>query len=67
MEPRRWYSIPVAAEYFGMKSPKTLYSLAARGRLPEGSVLKIGRQIRLNIAAIEAGTVLSGHGKGRAK
>lgn len=47
-----WRSIPSAAEYFRTK-PKTLYSLAARGRLPEGSVLRLGRAIRLNIEIIE--------------
>ena len=49
-----WYSIAEASQYFGLKSPKTLYSLAARGRLPKGAVLRLGRQIRINIAAIEA-------------
>jgi len=47
-----WRSIPSAAEYFRTK-PKTLYSLAARGLLPEGSVLRLGRSIRLNIEVIE--------------
>jgi hypothetical protein len=65
MELRRWYSISAAAEYFGLKSPKTLYSLIGRDRLPKGAVLRIGRQIRLNVAAIEADATLSGHGKGR--
>jgi len=65
METRRWFSIPAAAEYFGLKSAKTLYSLIGRDRLPKGAVLRIGRQIRLNVAAIEAGAVLSARGKGR--
>jgi len=50
---RRWLSVPEAAAYFSMKS-KTLYSLAARGRLPEGSVLRLGRTIRIDVKKIEA-------------
>lgn len=50
---RRWYSIPEAASYFDMKV-KTLYSLAARGRLPKGSVLRLGRAIRIDVTAIES-------------
>jgi excisionase family DNA binding protein len=60
---KTWRSIAAAAQYFGLKSA-TLYSLIGRGRLPAGAVLRIGRQIRLNVAAIEAGMMLSGHGKG---
>lgn len=52
-EDRSWRSIAEAAAYFSLRSPKTLYSLAARGRLPEGAVLRIGRQIRINVTAIE--------------
>ena len=52
--PRRWYSVAEAASYFGLKSPKTLYTLAARDRLPAGAVLRIGRQIRVNVEVIEA-------------
>ena len=51
--PRRWYSIKSATEYFGLKSPKTLYSLIARGRLGHGAVLRLGRQLRIDIRAIE--------------
>ena len=51
---RSWRSISDAARYFGLKSPKTLYSLVARGRLPENAVLRIGRQIRISVEAIEA-------------
>jgi len=51
-EHRRWFSISEAAGYFNIK-PKTLYSLAARGRLPKGAILKLGRSIRLNIEIIE--------------
>jgi len=50
---RRWLTISEAAEYFGLKSPKTLYSLVARDRLPKGSVLRLGRQIRVNVEIIE--------------
>jgi len=56
MPERCWYSIPEAAEYFNMKA-KTLYSLAARGRLPAEAVLKLGRSIRLNVAVIERGGI----------
>jgi hypothetical protein len=57
MSERRWYPIREAAAYFGLK-PKTLYSLAARSRLPEGAVLRIGRQIRIDVAVIETGMTL---------
>lgn len=50
---KKWFSIAETAEYFGVR-PKTIYSLCARGRLPEDSVLRLGRQLRLDIAAIEA-------------
>jgi len=50
----RWLTIREAAVYFSI-SAKTLYSLAARGRLPEGSVLRLGRQIRFDVERIEAG------------
>ncbi len=49
---KRWFSISEAAEYFSINA-KTLYSLAARGRLPEDSVLKLGRAIRLDVKRIE--------------
>ena len=52
MAARRWFSIPEAASYFDMKV-KTLYSLAARDRLPKGSVLRLGRQIRIDVKAVE--------------
>jgi len=48
-----WLTIAAASSHFAI-SKKTLYSLAARGRLPKGSVLRLGRQIRINAAAIEA-------------
>ena len=54
MTERPWLSVSEASKYFGLKSPKTLYSLAARDRLPRGSVLRIGRQIRINVEIIEA-------------
>lgn len=49
---RRWLTISEAARYFSMK-PKTLYGLAARGRLPEDAILKLGRCIRLDVKRIE--------------
>jgi hypothetical protein len=57
---RRWLSIRQAAEYFQL-APKTMYSLCGRNRLPEGSILRIGRQLRLDVSKIEAGAAL--HGK----
>lgn len=53
MPGRRWLTIAEASSYFEI-SKKTLYSLAARGRLPKGAVLRLGRQIRINIEVIEA-------------
>lgn len=50
---RKWFSIPEAAQYFDMKA-KTLYSLAARGYLPQGAILRLGRAIRIDVKAIEA-------------
>jgi len=51
---RHWLTIAEAADHFAI-SRKTLYSLIGRDRLPAGSVLKIGRQIRINAVAIEEG------------
>ncbi len=53
---RKWLTIAEASKYFALKSPKTLYSLAARDRLPKGSILRLGRQIRIDVAAVEAGS-----------
>jgi len=52
MKERHWFTIAEAANYFSMKS-KTLYSLAARRRLPDGAVLRLGRQVRLDVKKIE--------------
>lgn len=54
METRRWLRVDEAADRLALPK-KTLYSLAARGRLPEGSFMKIGRAIRFDILAIETG------------
>jgi len=53
MTERRWVSIGEASTYFGIKK-KTLYSLAARGLLPPGSFIRLGRQLRINVEKIEA-------------
>ena len=53
-ERRRWSTVKEAAAHFQMPR-RTLYSLVARGRLPAGSVLRLGRQLRFDITAIEAG------------
>jgi excisionase family DNA binding protein len=49
---RKWLTIGEAADHFKI-SAKTLYSLVGRGRLPKGSVLRLGRQIRIDVAAVE--------------
>ena len=61
---RRWFTAAEASAYFS-KPAKSFYSLAARKLLPPGSVIKLGRELRFDIAAIEAGAVVSGRGKGR--
>jgi len=60
---RRWFTAAETADYFGL-SAKTLYSLVARGRLPEGAVLRLGRQLRFDITAIEQGSKLLGVSNG---
>lgn len=47
-----WLTIAAAADHFQMKK-KTLYSLAARDLLPKGAVLRLGRQIRINVKVVE--------------
>jgi hypothetical protein len=59
---RKWVAVDVAAEWFSIPQ-KTLYSLAARGRLPDGSIIKLGRAIRFNLAAIEDGLAKGQHSK----
>jgi len=59
---RRWLSIRQAAEYFQL-APKTMYSLCGRGRLPEGSFLKIGRQLRIDVSKIEAAALSGQRGR----
>lgn len=49
---KRWYSVREAAEYFSMKE-KTLYGLIGRGLLPDDAILRLGRQLRLDIKKIE--------------
>jgi len=50
---RVWLTIAEASSHFAI-SRKTLYSLAARGRLPKGSVLRLGRLLRIDVSAVEA-------------
>jgi hypothetical protein len=51
---RHWVPGRLAAQYFSVKY-KTLLSLAARGRLPEGvAVVRLGRQLRFDISRVEA-------------
>ena len=56
---RRWFTVEEAAEHFRM-SPKTFYSISARKRLPPGVTIRIGRAIRFDIAALEAGLSVEG-------
>jgi len=49
---KKWFTVAETAEYFSMK-PKTLYSLIARKMIPNDAVLRLGRQIRLDIKKIE--------------
>jgi len=51
---KRWYSIAEAADYFSIKKC-TLYSLVGRGLIRDDAVLRLGRQIRLDIRKIEEG------------
>lgn len=53
-----WFTVKEAAEYFSIP-PKTLYSLAGRGLLPGDAVLRLGRQIRVDIKKIEEDGTLS--------
>lgn len=57
---RRWLTIAEAADHFAI-SAKTLYSLVGRNRLPKGSVLRLGRLLRIDVSVVEAGA--DGHRK----
>jgi excisionase family DNA binding protein len=59
---KNWLTAEQASVFFQI-SKKTLYSLAARKRLPEGSFIKLGRAVRFNLERIE-GTFNRG-GEGR--
>ena len=50
---KKWMTVAEAGDYFSIPK-KTLYSLAARGLLPANSVLRLGRQIRIDVSVIEA-------------
>jgi len=54
---RKWLSVAQAADHYFSISRKTLYSLISRGMLPEGSVIRLGRQIRINVSAVEVGSI----------
>ena len=70
MKMGRWVDVKCAAEYFSIK-PKTLYSLAARGLLPDGAVIRLGRSLRINPEKVEEVLLVSqdlregGNGKRR--
>jgi len=48
----RWFTAAETAAYFSLQV-KMLYSLAAQDRLQRGAVLRLGRQLRFDIATIE--------------
>jgi len=50
---KKWFTAREVGEIFNIPS-KTMLSLAARGRLPKGSVLRLGRQVRFDVKMIEA-------------
>jgi len=52
MDKRKWFTVAEAGDYFKLNA-KTIYSLIGRNRFPRGSVLRIGRQIRLDVRKIE--------------
>jgi hypothetical protein len=54
--PGKWVKAAEAATYFSIP-PKTLYSLAGRHLLPPGRTLRLGRGLRFNLEAIEAGGI----------
>jgi hypothetical protein len=58
----RWVSVGVASEFFSLPR-KTLYSLLARGRLPAGSTLRVGRLLRFNLEKLAAGLVVGTPGR----
>jgi len=49
---KKWFTVKEAAEYFSIKK-QTLYGLIGRGLVPGDAVLRLGRQIRLDIKKIE--------------
>jgi hypothetical protein len=63
MSMTKWMSAKAAGEYFDLK-PKTLLSLAARGRIPKQGILRLGRQLRFNVMVIEAELQKEQRGRG---
>jgi excisionase family DNA binding protein len=53
----RWVSVAVAADFLSLPK-KSVYSLLARGRLPAGSTLRVGRSIRVSLEKLAAGLVV---------
>jgi|GEM_PF-2311965 len=53
MPDRKWYSAREASQYFGIPA-KSILRYAATGRFPKEAILRIGRHVRLDLAAIEA-------------
>jgi len=49
---KRWFTVKEAAEYFSIPV-KTIYSLASRGLIPGNAVLRLGRQLRVDLQKIE--------------
>ncbi len=50
---KKWFNAREAGQIFDIPA-KTMLSLAARGRLPKGTVLRLGRQVRFDVKMIEA-------------
>ena len=49
---KKWFNVAEAAEYFSIPV-KTIYSLASRGLIPGNAVIRLGRQLRVDLKKIE--------------
>jgi len=58
---KKWYSVREASQYFDLNQ-KTLYTLIGKGQITADAVLRLGRQIRIDIKRIEEqkGTIDAG-------
>jgi len=55
---KKWYSVREASQYFGLNL-KTLYTLIGKGQIPDDAVLRLGRQLRVDLKKIEEEGTLS--------